>query len=70
MPKIVEYGSRAGDACVLLLGFFDGVHVGHRRLISQARAALREVTQRTMSKTSASRLRVPISTTSAGVISV
>ena len=23
--------------CVLLLGYFDGVHVGHRRLISRAK---------------------------------
>lgn len=38
MPEIVEYGSSPGIECVLLLGFFDGVHVGHRNLIAAARA--------------------------------
>lgn len=34
---IVDYDlDRYDDACVLLLGYFDGVHLGHRSLISKA----------------------------------
>ena len=35
--RIVHYGDRA-EACVFLLGYFDAVHVGHRKLIARAKA--------------------------------
>ena len=40
--RIVNYGAGDGTPCVLLLGYFDGVHVGHRALISFAAAHARE----------------------------
>lgn len=37
--KVYNYGeNRPGKPCVLLLGYFDGVHVGHRALIARAKA--------------------------------
>ena len=37
--KVYNYGeNRPGKPCVLLLGYFDGVHVGHRALIAKAKA--------------------------------
>lgn len=38
MMRVVDYGRDTFRApCVLLLGYFDGVHVGHRRLIARAK---------------------------------
>ena len=38
MMRVVDYGRDTFRApCVLLLGYFDGVHVGHRRLIACAK---------------------------------
>ena len=37
--RIVDYnGGTFERECVLLLGYFDGVHVGHRALVSRARS--------------------------------
>lgn len=37
MLRIVEYGIGGGtEPCILLLGYFDGVHAGHRKLIMRA----------------------------------
>ena len=37
MLQVIEYGKGgAGAPCVLLLGYFDGVHAGHRKLIARA----------------------------------
>ena len=36
--RIVRYGAGGrGAPCVLLLGYFDGVHLGHRALIAAAK---------------------------------
>ena len=41
--RIIDQNSgAAADPCVLLLGYFDGVHIGHRALISEAKALARE----------------------------
>ncbi len=42
--KIIDHGAgeRYAAPCVLLLGYFDGVHVGHRRLIARAEELARE----------------------------
>ena len=38
MLPVIDYETgRCVRPCVLLLGYFDGVHVGHRRLISRAK---------------------------------
>lgn len=38
MLPVIDYETgRFGRPCILLLGYFDGVHVGHRRLISRAK---------------------------------
>ena len=39
--EIIEYrlGERYFDSCVIALGFFDGVHLGHRDLLMKAREA-------------------------------
>lgn len=38
MLKIIDYGSGSNPApCVFLLGYFDAVHLGHRKLISRAK---------------------------------
>ena len=34
--RIVRYGER-GEDCVFLLGYFDAVHIGHRKLIARAK---------------------------------
>lgn len=33
--RVINYGER-GEPCVFLLGYFDAVHVGHRKLIERA----------------------------------
>lgn len=40
--RIIRYGAGDHTPCVLLLGYFDGVHVGHRALIAFARDKARE----------------------------
>lgn len=42
MRIIDQKSGAAADPCVLLLGYFDGVHIGHRALISEAKALARE----------------------------
>ncbi len=43
MMRIIDYERDNFRApCVLLLGYFDGVHVGHRRLIARAKALASE----------------------------
>ena len=34
MLKIIDYNSeeKYGEPCVLMLGYFDGMHIGHRAL--------------------------------------
>ena len=42
MLRIVEYGKgHASEPCILLLGYFDGVHAGHRKLIARAKELAR-----------------------------
>ena len=37
MMRVVDYGTGSlSEPCVLLLGYFDGMHVGHRALIARA----------------------------------
>jgi riboflavin kinase/FMN adenylyltransferase len=40
-PRI--YGDRTSSACVLAIGVFDGVHIGHRAIIEQAVSQAREL---------------------------
>ena len=40
-PRI--YGDRNSSACVLAIGVFDGVHIGHRAIIEQAVSQAREL---------------------------
>lgn len=35
--QIVQYGEKYSVPCVLLLGYFDGMHVGHRALVAKAK---------------------------------
>ena len=35
--KIVNYGENDSEKVVLLLGYFDCIHVGHQELINKAR---------------------------------
>lgn len=38
MMRVVDYGTGSlSEPCVLLLGYFDGMHVGHRALLARAK---------------------------------
>ena len=39
--RIIHYGGQ-GETCVFLLGYFDAVHVGHRKLIARAKDLAKE----------------------------
>ncbi len=39
--QIVNYGENYKEPCVLLLGYFDGMHVGHRALVARAKELAR-----------------------------
>ena len=41
--RIIDHGTGSlQQDCVLLLGYFDGVHIGHRKLIAKAKAIAAE----------------------------
>ncbi|HZG70614.1 MAG TPA: FAD synthetase family protein [Chondromyces sp.] len=41
-PTNLEDYQRKADPCVIALGFFDGVHIGHRQVIKTAKRAAKE----------------------------
>lgn len=43
MIRVINYDSdKISEPCVLLLGYFDGMHVGHRALLARAKAIAKE----------------------------
>ena len=41
--QIVQYGEKYSVPCVLLLGYFDGMHVGHRALVAKAKKVAQKI---------------------------
>ena len=41
--QIVQYGEKYSVPCVLLLGYFDGMHVGHRALVAKAKQVVQKL---------------------------